>query len=106
MTLPDLINHFMEGGSYESFCKTARLDSDAEALTIYMPRPFGLNSKLEFFTLNETAGKSPFDYNGSEFYNLFDFYYFLNVVKEAQRNPLITDVDLALKLLDQAERDA
>jgi len=104
MTLPDLINHFREGGSYEAFCKTARLDSNAENLTIYMPKPFGLNSKLEFFDADQTAGKSPYAYNGSEFYNLFDFYYFMNIMKD-NRNEALSDIDLALRLLDYAEKD-
>jgi len=105
MTLIDLINHFKEGGSYEAFCNIQRINSDMEALEIYMPKPFGLNSKLEFFKADATGGKSPYDYNGTEFYKLFDFFYFLNITKQAFRNQSITDIDLALRLLDQAEKE-
>jgi len=106
MTLIDLINHFKEGGSYEAFCNIQRLNSNMEDLEIYMPKPFGLNSKLEFFKVDVTAGKSPYDYNGAEFYKLFDFFYFLNLVKQAHLNESMTEIDLALRLLDYAERDA
>jgi hypothetical protein len=106
MTLTDLINHFKEGGSYEAFCNMQRLNIDADTLEIYMPKPFGLNSKLEFFKGDVTAGKSPYDYNGAEFYKLFDFFYFLNIIKRTPLNESMTDIDLALRLLDYAEKDA
>ena len=107
MTLPELINYFRTDCSYDNFCKTQNLDCDAEVIEIYAQKPFGLNSKLEFFTIGETAGKIQYSYNGSEFYNLFDFIYFLNVIKEAEmsQNESITDIDLALRLLDYAESD-
>ncbi|TRW24685.1 hypothetical protein FMM05_09245 [Flavobacterium zepuense] len=106
MTLIDLIDHFKEGGSYEAFCNIQRINSDMEALEIYMPKPFGLNSKLEFFKTDVTAGKSPFNYNGAEFYKLFDFFYFLNITKRTLLNESMTDIDLALRLLDYAEKGA
>ncbi|MES2487396.1 MAG: hypothetical protein V4581_15800 [Bacteroidota bacterium] len=105
MTLPDLINYFWEDNSYEDFCKTQHIDCDADEIEIYMPKPFGLNSKLEFFKVEATAGKHQYDYNGSEFYSLFNFYYFLNAVKEAEKNNAMTDIDLSLRLLDYAESD-
>ena len=105
MTLPELINYFKEGGSNDDFSKMQRLDNDAEAVEIYMPKPFVLNSKLEFFKTEETGGKTAYYYNGSEFYSFFNFYYFLNAVKEAQRNENHTEIDIALRLLDTAERN-
>jgi len=109
MTLPELITYFKsDDNTFDDFCKMQRLDSDAEAIEIYMPKPFGLNNKLEFFRVEETAGKKQYSYNGSEFYSLFNFYYFLNVIKDSERpeNNYLTDIDLALRLLDYAERDA
>ncbi|WP_116789414.1 hypothetical protein [Flavobacterium psychrotrophum] len=109
MTFPELINYFREeDGTYESFCKMQRLDGDAESVEIYMPKPFGLNSKLEFFKTDETGGKPQYSYNGSAFYNLFNFYYFLNALKESERddNKVVSDIDLTLRLLDYAERNS
>lgn len=108
MTLPELIEYFKEdGNTYQSFCRWQNLDSDAEAIELFMQKPFGLNNKVEFFRVEETAGRTQYSYNGSEFYNLFDFYYFLNAVKESERpeNSYLTDIDLALKLIDYAEKD-
>jgi len=107
MSLPELIQYFRNGGTYDGFCKLHRIDSDEDVTEIYMQKPYGLNNKLEFFKVDETAGKKQYSYNGSDFYYLFDFYYFLSAVKEADRpqSASITDIDLALRLLDNAEKD-
>jgi hypothetical protein len=108
MTLPELINYFkVEDGTYEDFCRMQRLDGDAESIEIYMPKPFGLNSKLEFFKTEETGGKMQYSYNGSVFYNLFNFYYFLSAIKESERdeNKAVSEIDLTLRLLDYAEKN-
>ncbi|KOS06068.1 hypothetical protein AM493_08470 [Flavobacterium akiainvivens] len=105
MTLPELINYFWIGNTYEDFCKPRGLNCDAYAIEIFAQKPFGLNSKLEFFKEEETAGKTQYSYNGSEFYSLFNFYYFLNAVREGEKNETLTDIDLALRLLDFAERN-
>lgn len=106
MTLPELIQYFRNDGDYTSFCKMQRLDKDAEAIEIYAAQPFGLNSKLEFLAIEETAGRTPYSYNGNEVHSLFDFYYFINAVNEAFRDETKSDIDIALRLLDYAERDA
>lgn len=108
MSLPELIEYFRNDGTYEGFCKLHRLESDADVTEIYMQKPYGLNNKLEFFKVEETAGKKLYNYNGSDFNYLFDFNYFLSAVKEADRpaSRLTTDIDLALRLIDYAERDA
>jgi hypothetical protein len=105
MTLPELINYFWTGNSYEDFCKTKNLNCDADAVEIFAQKPFGLNSKLEFIKEEETAGKTQYTYNGSEVYSLFNFYYFLNAVREGESIDNLTDIDLALRLLDIAERN-
>lgn len=106
MTLPELINYFWMGNTYEDFCKIQGIKSEAEAIEIFAQKPFGLNSKLEFFKGDETAGKMQYSYNGAEFYSLFNFYYFLNAVREGEKNETQTDINLALRLLDFAERNS
>lgn len=106
MTLPELINYFWMGNTYEDFCKTTGIKSEAEAIEIFAQKPFGLNSKLEFFKEDAIAGKTEYSYNGADFYSLFNFYYFLNAVQEGEKNETLTDIDLSLRLLDFAERNA
>ncbi|MFP5438752.1 MAG: hypothetical protein ACLGH8_13280 [Bacteroidia bacterium] len=105
MTLPELIHYFTEGNTYEDFCKAQGLNKYAE-IEIYMQRPFGINGKVEFFKIEETAGKVQHYYNGSEFYNLFDFSFFLNAVKEADSgDDFVNEIELSLKLIYHAERN-
>ncbi len=105
MTLPELIHYFTEGNTYDDFCKAQGINRFAE-VEIYMQKPFGINGKVEFFKIEETAGRVEHYYNGSEFYVLFGFQYFLNAVKEAdQGDDFVNEIDLALKLIDYAERN-
>lgn len=101
MTLPEIITYFNTGGSYEGFAKSQGLQGDADAIELFAQKPFGLNSKIEFFSAEATAGQSEYSYNGSEFYSLFELTYLLNAIKEAERKDT-PDIDLALRLLDYA----
>lgn len=105
MTLPELIHYFTEGNTYEDFCKAQGLNKFAE-VEIYMQKPFGINGKVEFFKIEETAGRVEYTYNGSEFYVLCGFPYFLNAVKAADSgDDFVNEIDLALRLIDYAERN-
>ncbi len=102
MTLPEIITYFNNGGSYENFVKSCGFAADADNVALYAQKPFGLNSKIEFFSEGETAGMAEHSYNGSDFYRLFEFTYLLNAIREAGRNEL-DDIALTLRLLEQAE---
>ena len=105
MTLPELIHYFTEGNTYDDFCKAQGINRFAE-VEIYMQKPFGINGKVEFFKIEETAGRVEHYYNGSEFHVLFGFQYFLNAVKEVDKgDDFVNEIDLALKLIDYAERN-
>lgn len=104
MTLPEIITYFNNGGSYENFMKSRGLAA-ADGVALYAQKPFGLNSKIEFFSEGETAGMAEHSYNGSEFANLFDFTYLLNAIREAERND-VDEITLTLRLFDYAERNS
>ena len=106
MTLPELIHYFTEGNTYEDFCKAQGINRFAE-VEIYMQKPFGINGKVELFKMEETSGKALYNYNGADFYNLFGVNYFMNAVKEADKgDDFVNEIDLALKLIDYAERNS
>lgn len=105
MTLPEIITYFNNGGSYENFMKSCGFAADADNVALYAQKPFGLNSKIEFFSEGETAGMAEHSYNGSEFANLFDFTYLLNAIREAERND-VDEITLTLRLFDYAERNS
>ena len=50
MKLIELISYFRkEECSLEEFCKRQSLNFDSEVIEIYMPKPFNLNTEIEFF---------------------------------------------------------
>jgi len=108
MRLVELIQYFRQGGSYEQFCLSHSLKPDAEAVEIYMEKPFDLNNQLAFFEIEKTNGSIEFSANGLMYYSLFDFYYFLDVIKESNRidSKTLTTEEIARKLLFFAINDA
>ena len=54
MQLIDLVSYFRQGGTFEGFCTTHSLNSEAEVIEIYAQEPVSLESSLGFFPVEET----------------------------------------------------
>ncbi|MCB9230396.1 MAG: hypothetical protein H6581_01930 [Bacteroidia bacterium] len=108
MKLVELVNYFREGGPFEDFCTSHSLDIDSEVIEIFMKKPFSLENELGFFEIEKTGGNIEFAVGGEMYINLFDFYYFLDVIKESNEGPnkVLSDSELANRLLLYAIRDA
>jgi hypothetical protein len=106
MKLVDLVAYFRLGGTFEGFCKAQALNAEAEVIEIYAQRPVNLDSPLGFFPIEETEGKIEFQSEGLQYQNLFDFFYFLNVIEDIKGNELPGDAELAQSLLSYALKDA
>lgn len=107
MKLSELIKYFRDGGSFESFCNERNLDSEAEVIEVYAEQPITLESSLSFFAIEETEGQSVYESKGVTYHNLFDFYYFQDVIEEVNalgESP--TNEQLAESLLSYAIHDA
>lgn len=104
MKLVDLISYFRNGGSYEDFCDNYALNVDSEVVEIYMRTPLNLENELGFFEIEETEGMLDFEFNGLKFFNLFDFYYFLDAIDESNNgeNKKLSNHEIAKKLFDYA----
>lgn len=83
MKLVDLVNYFRNGGTYEEFCKSNSLDTDSEVVEVYMEKPFDIDKDLLFFEIEKTEGKIEYLYKEVKYFNLFDFYYFLDVIEDS-----------------------
>ena len=72
-----------------------------------MEKPFDLSNRLAFFEIEKTEGIVEYISNKVKYYNLFDFYYFLDVIEESNvgQNKLLTDIDVANRLLLYAIND-
>lgn len=108
MKLINLVNYFRSGGSYEEFCQSQSLDTHSEVVEIYMEKPFDINNDLAFFEIEKTEGNIEYTNNGVKYFNLFDFYYFLDAIEESNNsdNQNLTDNIIAERLYDYAIKDA
>ncbi|MEG1021959.1 MAG: hypothetical protein RSE50_10615 [Myroides sp.] len=108
MNLVELVRYFREGGNYQDFCELQFLDINSEVVEIYMRAPFELENELVFFEIEKTDGNLDFEFKGLMFSNLFDFYFFLDVIEESNNNEnrKLSNVDIAKNLFNYAINDA
>lgn len=107
MNLIDLVKFFREGGSFEFFCKKHSLDLESEVVEVYMRKPFNINSEIFFFEIEKTEGNLEFQSDGIIYNNLFDFYYFLDVIKDSNNESYkeLSNLELAKILLSYGIND-
>ena len=106
MKLIDLIAFFRRGGTFEDFCKAQALNAESEVIEIYAQEPVCLEAALGFFPIEETEGRVEFQSEGVQYQNLFDFFYFLEVIEDIKGSEEPTDSELAQKLYSYAMNDA
>ncbi|MEO8236879.1 MAG: hypothetical protein ABI793_12245 [Flavobacterium sp.] len=108
MKLIELVKYFRTDGIYEEFCQSQSLNIDSEIVEIYMEKPFCINNDLAFFEIENTEGKIEYNFNEVKYFNLFDFYYFLDAIEESKNNEnrSLTDEEIAKRLYDYAIKDA
>jgi hypothetical protein len=108
MKLLELVNHFRKGGSYEEFCQSQSLSVESEVVEIYMEKPFTIDNDLKFFEIEKTEGKTEYVFNEMKYFNLFDFYYFLDAIEESNsdENESLADNVIAKLLFEYAINDA
>jgi hypothetical protein len=106
MKLIDLIAFFRQGGTLEAFCKAQKLEEVAEVLEIYAQEPVSLEAELGFFPIEKTDGQIEFESEGVHYHNLFDFFYFLDVIEQVKGSEEPTNSELARKIFAYAMNDA
>jgi hypothetical protein len=106
MRLVDLIAFFRQGRTFEDFCIVNGVNTESEVIEIYAQDPINLDSKLGFFPIEETDGQIKYQSGTLIYHNLFDFFYFLEVIKSVKSNEGISNEELAQKLFSYAINDA
>lgn len=108
MKLLELIDFFRDGGSYEEFCHLQSLHEESEVIEIFMEIPLCIHNKLRYFEIEKTGGSVAYTDNGVNYYNLFDFYYFLDAIEAANnsQNRSLSNEELAELLYNYAINDA
>lgn len=108
MNLTGLVEYFRCGGTFEDFCSKHGLDSEAEVIEIFAIKPFEIDMDLAFFPIEETEGAIQYSANGIDYFNLFDFYFFLDAIEESknEQNQIFSDRQIAAKLIAYAKNNA
>jgi hypothetical protein len=73
-----------------------------------MQKPFCIENDLAFFEIEKTEGTIEYTFNDVIYFNLFDFYYFQDVLEDSNRgnNLSLSDEVIAKSLYDYAMNDA
>ncbi|WP_312191719.1 hypothetical protein [Sphingobacterium sp.] len=108
MKLLELIDFFRDGGSFKEFCHLRSLHEESEVIEIFMEIPLDIDNELKYFEIEKTGGSTEYTDNGINHYNLFDFYYFLDAIEEANSNQKrsLSNEELAKLLYNYAINDA
>lgn len=108
MKLVELVSFFRKGGTFELFCLEQSLDKESEVIEVYMQKPFALDNDLMFFQIEETEGSFEYSFMGVPYFNLFDFYFFLDAIAESKErgSEQLSDHEIAQKLYSYAIHDA
>ena len=102
MTLTELIHYFRANGNQDEFFENNSLNTESEVVEIYMQKPFSLENEIQLLEIEKTEGKVEFEIDNIKYYNLIDFYYFLDFIEDSkkQKNENLTDIKLAEILLN------
>jgi len=108
MKLLELINFFRDGGSFKEFCHLQSLHEESEVIEIFMEIPLNIDNELRYFEIEKTGGSTEYTDNGINYHNLFDFYYFLDAIEEANNNQnrFLSNEELTKLLYNYAIHDA
>ncbi|NVK52506.1 MAG: hypothetical protein HWD85_06190 [Flavobacteriaceae bacterium] len=106
MSLIELVDLFLNGKNFESFCSSQSLNINSEVIEVYMKKPFSITSELKFFEIEMTEGAIEYDYNGQLYYNLFDFYYFQETIEEFKNSNDLDAINIAKILISYSINDA
>jgi hypothetical protein len=106
MKLVGLVTFFSQGGTFEAFCNEHALNAESEVIEIYAQEPVNLDAQLGFFPIEETEGRIEFESQGKKYRNLFDFFYFMEVLEEVKGGEEPNTAELAERLFSYATKDA
>ncbi len=104
MNLIDLIDFFKKGQDFKTFCTEQSINADSEVIEVYMHKPFNVKSEIFFFEIEDTEGLTKYEFNSKTYYNLFDFYYFQDVINDSSIK--LSSEELANVLLSYSINDA
>ena len=106
MNIIELVSFFRDSGTFYEFCQNESIDTNSETIEIFSRNPKDISAQIIFLPIEETEGKNILKIDNVTYYNLFDFFYFLDVIKDAKTQKSISNIELSKILIKYSENDS
>lgn len=108
MKLVDLIKYLTHPGQLDKLYQEQGLNTESEALLIYLQGALDLKSEAIIFTIEETEDDIVFEKEGVQYIQLFPVDYAIELIESdlGLNNKGYSDLEIAQRLLEYRQRDA
>lgn len=108
MKLVELIKYLINADRIKEFCEEQGLNSESEALLIYMKGILNIDSEVFIFEIEETEDDLVFEKENVRYIQLFPLEYAVELIKEDLdlKDKGYSDLQIAKRLLEYREKDA
>lgn len=108
MKLTELINFLTNPERLEDLYKEQGVNTESEALLIYLREALSLESEIAFFTIEETGGDLFFTKDGVQYIALFSVDHTIDLIEHDLdlKNKGYSDLAIAQRLLEYRINDA
>lgn len=108
MNLTELINFLIHPEQLEELYKEQGVNTESEALIIYLRETLSLKSEISFFTIEETEGDLSFTKDGVQYIALFSVDHTLDLIEYDLdlKDKGYSDEAIAQRLLEYRINDA
>ena len=108
MNLVEIIKYLTDPEKLKELYKEQGLNTESEALLIYMQETLNLDSEISFFELEETEDNLFFEKDGKQYIQLFSLDYAVELIELDLnlKDNGYSDMKIAERLLDYRKNDA
>lgn len=108
MKLEDLIKYLLNPEQLEVLYQEEEINTESEALLIYMNGALDLESEISVFEIEETEDDLVFERNGEKYFQLFPIDYAIELIESdlELKDKGYSDLEIAKRLLDYRLKDA
>jgi hypothetical protein len=108
MKLEELIHYLIDTKQVKNLYQERDLNTESEALLIYLKGALDLKSEISFFVIEETNDNLVFEKDGEKYFQLFPIEYAIDLIEYdlELKNKGYSHLEIAKRLLDYRLKDA
>lgn len=108
MKLVNLMAYLLNSDKLEELYEREKLDTDSEALLIYMKGELSLDSEIKFFEMEETEDDLVYEKSGTKYLQLFPIDDAIELIESDLnlKDKGYSDLEIAERLLEYRIKDA